>query len=79
MSTMKAQYSSCLLHAINSDFHTCSISMSPGPSKTIPTLIPFMFEEPLIDNVHYEGAYTSIGELSSAKTISHSLRLNASS
>lgn len=63
MLTMRASYSAWLLLSLNSHFSVCLISMSPGPSNTIPRPFSFTFEEPSTESVHYEGTTLYTDEL----------------
>lgn len=48
------------------NYRVCWMSMSPGPSRTIPDPLPFILEVPYIDGDHYMGVSSTTGKLSSA-------------
>jgi len=47
-----ASYSTWLLEVLKAKWSDFSMRMSLGPSRTIPTPAPFVFEEPSIYSVH---------------------------
>lgn len=54
---MRASYSSWLLLKVNSNYNACSITISPGPSSTIPAPLLFMLEELPTNNAHSEKGF----------------------
>jgi len=64
---MSASYSAWLLLALNSNLRDCSISRSPGPSKTISASLPLKLEDPYTERSHTWGTISSTGDVSSTK------------